>query len=50
MLWDPSFASWEALGVRGQPAFILMDRNGIAVEGWYGSADPVEVLAMVAEL
>lgn len=50
MLWDPSFESWARLGVRGQPAFMILDRDGRAVDGWYGEADPDEVLAKIADL
>ncbi len=50
MLWDPTFESWARLGVRGQPAFMILDRDGRAVEGWYGSAEPDEVLAKIADL
>ena len=50
MLYDPSFESWLELGVRGQPAFIIFDRAGRIVEGWYGNADPDEVLATIASL
>lgn len=50
MLWDPGFDSWTALGVRGQPAFAVFDRDGTFQTGWYGPANADEVLALVREL
>jgi peroxiredoxin len=44
MLWDPSFASWRQLGITGQPAAILFDREGRPLERWVGPFDEGEVL------
>lgn len=44
MLYDPSFESWQQLGIRGQPAAILFDRDGIARGQWFGPFDEQQVL------
>ena len=44
MLWDPTFRSWRALGVTGQPAAMLVDRGGARVKMWFGRFDEGEVL------
>lgn len=44
MLYDPSSASWQQLGIRGQPAAMLFDRDGIARGQWFGPFDEDEVL------
>jgi hypothetical protein len=50
MLWDPGFDSWSQLGIRGQPAFAIFDGNGLFQTGWYGGANPEDVLDIVASL
>ncbi len=50
MLYDDSFESWAALGVRGQPIAILFDTAGKGRFIWYGPFDQQEVLAAAAEL
>lgn len=44
MLWDPSFATWGELGVTGQPAAMLFDRQGRPLQRWVGPFDEDEVL------
>ena len=50
MLWDPSFASWQALGVRGQPNAILFDADGKGHFIFPGYLDTEAVLAEAAKL
>ncbi|MCB0994642.1 MAG: hypothetical protein KDB21_06110 [Acidimicrobiales bacterium] len=50
MLWDPTFDSWAALGITGQPAGMLFDREGALVARWSGPIPEGEVLDLVAEL
>ena len=50
MLYDESFESWSALGVRGQPTSILFDTNGRGQFVWYGPFDEQEVLDLAATL
>lgn len=50
LLWDPSFESWMALGVSGQPAGILTTAEGTLVAQWRGAIPEEEVLAAAAEL
>ncbi len=50
MLYDESFQSWAALGVRGQPIAILFDAAGKGRFIWYGPFDEQEVLTAAAEL
>lgn len=50
MLYDASFASWEHFGINGQPAAILVDRDGVARELWFGPFDEDEVLTKARAL
>ena len=50
MLWDPSFESWIALGVNGQPAGILASADGTLVAQWAGGIPEDAVLDAAAEL
>ncbi len=50
MLYDPSFASWQQLGIRGQPAAILFDRDGVGRSIWFGPFDHQEVLDVAGRL
>lgn len=50
MLYDPSFASWLQLGIRGQPAAMLFDRDGIARGQWFGPFDEQQVLDIAARV
>ncbi len=44
MLWDESFVSWDHYGIRSQPAAILLDANGDAIEGWSGNVPNEDAL------
>jgi hypothetical protein len=48
MYWDETFATWDAFGVTGQPAAILLTADGEPITGWYGSFDADEVLRLAA--
>lgn len=48
MLYDSSFESWRALGVRGQPTSILFDADGRGQFIWYGPFNQDEVLDLSA--
>jgi thiol-disulfide isomerase/thioredoxin len=47
MLWDPSFESWQALGIRAQPTFILVNGDGSFVQGWVGAFPRDELLSLL---
>lgn len=50
MLYDPSSASWQQLGIRGQPAAMLFDRDGIARGQWFGPIDESQVLQIARQI
>ncbi|MCB0994644.1 MAG: hypothetical protein KDB21_06120 [Acidimicrobiales bacterium] len=50
MLWDPTFDSWAALGITGQPAAMLMTSDGRIVEAWSGAIPETQVLDLVDQL
>lgn len=50
MLYDPSFKSWQQLGIRGQPAAMLFDRDGVARGQWFGPIDEAQVLDIAARI
>lgn len=50
MLYDGSFQSWAALGIRGQPIAVLFDTDGTGRFIWYGPFDEQEVLTAAADL
>lgn len=47
MLWDGTFASWDALGITGQPAAILYDGDGTVLGQWSGPLDESAVLDLL---
>lgn len=47
MLWDPSFESWRALGVPGQPSSLLLDPQGRPLGSWVGPFDEAEVVGLI---
>jgi thioredoxin-related protein len=47
MLWDPSFDSWRAYGVRSQPYWILYDAAGNEVASRPGAVDIAAVAAVL---
>ena len=36
MLWDPSFRSWQVMGITSQPTWILLNGDGSLIDGWVG--------------
>jgi hypothetical protein len=36
MLWERGFASWDAFGIQGQPASILVSPTGQELKRWIG--------------
>lgn len=36
MLWDRGFESWNAFGIQGQPASILVSTDGRELKRWIG--------------
>lgn len=50
MLWDPSFESWLAVGIIGQPAAILVDPDGQEIRRWVGVFDFDEVLELASAI
>jgi len=44
MLWDASDRSWRALGIRGQPAAVLLAADGSELGRWFGPFDEDEVV------
>jgi hypothetical protein len=49
MYWDETFQSWQAFGIRAQPAAALLAPDGEVLAGWLGAFDEDEVLRLVAE-
>jgi hypothetical protein len=49
MYWDETFLSWQAFGVRSQPAAALLSPDGEVLDGWLGMFDIDEVLRLAAE-
>lgn len=50
MYWDPTFDSWDYFGVTGQPAAVLLNKDGKPVKTWTGFLDTKKVLAEVKKL
>lgn len=50
MLWDSSFASWQQLGITGQPAGALLTSGGQVMAQWSGGIPEEEVLTEAAKL
>ena len=48
MYWDETFVSWDAFGVRSQPAAVLMSADGEPLSGWIGPFPEDEVLDLAA--
>jgi hypothetical protein len=49
MLWDPSFESWSAFAITGQPTVVLLGTDGRELGRWFGAIPEDEVLALVAQ-
>jgi thiol-disulfide isomerase/thioredoxin len=50
VLFDEPMAVWEAYAIPGQPAGVLLDRDGRERARWLGAFDPGEVLAAARDL
>jgi hypothetical protein len=48
MLWEDGSQSWRRLRISGQPAAILVDRDGKELKRWFGEFDEAEVLRLAA--
>jgi hypothetical protein len=46
MYWDETFISWQAFGVRSQPAAALLSPDGEVLGSWLGMFDIDEVLRL----
>ena len=49
MYWDETFLSWQAFGVRSQPAAVLLSPTGEVLASWLGAFDEAEVLRLAAD-
>ncbi len=49
MYWDETFLSWQAFGVSGQPAAVLISPDGEPIGAWRGPFPEDEVLELAAE-
>ena len=47
MLWDPTFFTWQQLGITAQPTWILVDANGEQLGTWVGALPTEQILALV---
>jgi hypothetical protein len=50
VLFDEPMAAWDAYGIPGQPAAVLLDRDGHERGRWLGAFDTREVLAAARDL
>jgi hypothetical protein len=50
IVFDERMAVWEAYAVPGQPAGVLLDRQGRERARWLGAFDPADVLASARTL
>lgn len=48
MIWDESFATWQALGIRSQPYWILYDAAGNEITSRPGAIDIGAVQSILA--
>jgi len=49
MLWDPTFESWQAFAITGQPTVVMLDTDGNELGRWFGAIPEDEVLALAAQ-
>lgn len=47
MLWDPSFQSWQVMGITAQPTWILLNGDGSLIDGWVGRLPEDTVLERI---
>jgi thiol-disulfide isomerase/thioredoxin len=50
ILFDEAMSVWEAYAIPGQPAGVLLDREGHEQARWLGAFDPAAVVAAAREL
>lgn len=50
MLYDESFASWQQLGIRGQPGAMMFDTEGVSRFTWVGAFDEQQALEVAKQL
>ncbi len=51
MYWEEGgFDSWAFYEVRGQPAAVLVDADGIVIRSWFGAFPEDEVLDLAREV
>ena len=43
MYWDETLVAWDAFGIRGTPAAVLLSPSGEILDGWIGPFDLDEV-------
>lgn len=48
MIWDETFATWQALGIRSQPYWILYDAQGNEITSRPGVIDSAAVEAVLS--
>ena len=48
MLWDKTGKSWSALGVRAQPAWMLIATDGKVIDAQLGEIPYAEILNTIA--
>lgn len=46
MYYDASGRSWAGFGVLSQPYFVVLDRSGARLDGWFGGLDQDRVLEL----
>jgi thiol-disulfide isomerase/thioredoxin len=47
MLWDPTFITWQQLGITAQPTWVLVDGNGEQLGRWVGALPTDQILSLV---
>jgi hypothetical protein len=47
MVWDSTGKSWAALGVPSQPAWILLDKDGVVKSGDSGEIPYEDILKQI---
>jgi thiol-disulfide isomerase/thioredoxin len=50
ILFDEPMVAWESYAIPGQPAGVLLDRDGRERGRWLGAFDPADVLGAAREL
>ena len=50
IVFDEPMAAWESYAIPGQPAGVLLDRDGRERGRWFGAFEPADVLAAARAL